>query len=348
MTLLLIYFAIAIIVSFLCSVLEAVLLSITPSFINIKIQNGKKVGHDLKKLKDNIDRPLSAILTLNTFANTAGAAGIGAQAQVVWGNEYLTIVSIALTLLILFISEIIPKTIGAVYWRKLAGFAAEILKFLVIILFPAVWFSQFLTQLLKSDQKSVLSRADFHAMTDIGLKHGVFIESESDIIKNLLNFNSIQVKDIMTPRMVVIAAEEEMMLKDFNTKYPDLSFSRIPIFKEKIDQVSGFVLKDEILLNLIKNHGEKKLKELRRKIEVVPDVVPIPELFKLLLEKNTHIAMVIDEHGGMEGIVTMEDIIETLLGLEIKDELDDVDDLQALARRNWEKRAKKIGLLKKS
>jgi CBS domain containing-hemolysin-like protein len=222
------------------------------------------------------------------------------------------------------------------------------LKFLVIILLPAVWFSQFLTRLFKTDQKSVLSRADFHAMTDIGLKHGVFIESESEIIKNLLNFNSVQVKDIMTPRMVVVAADEDTMLQEFNTKHPDLHFSRIPIYKEKIDQVSGFVLKDEILLNLINGRGNTKLKELKRKIEVVPELVPIPELFKLLLEKNTHIAMVVDEHGGMEGIVTMEDIIETLLGLEIRDELDYVDDLQELARRNWEKRAKKMGLLKKT
>ncbi len=346
MTLLLIYLSIAVFVSFLCSILEAVLLSITPAFINIKIQEGKKTGHDLKKFKDNIDKPLSAILTLNTFANTAGAAGVGAQAQVVWGNEYLTIVSITLTLIILFFSEIIPKTIGAVYWENLAGFTSAVLKILIIILMPAVWISQFLTSILKRDnQKSVLSRADFHAMTEIGLQDGVFRESESTIIKNLLNFNSITVEDIMTPRTVVIAEDEDMTLVEFTKKHPEFRFSRIPVYKKKIDSLTGFVLKDEVLQNLLQKTANKQLKNIRRKIEAIPEVVPIPELFKLLIEKNTHIAMVVDEYGGMAGIVTMEDVIETLLGLEITDELDKVKDLQELARSNWEKRAKKLGLI---
>ncbi len=346
MTLLLIYLSIAVFVSFLCSILEAVLLSITPAFINIKIQEGKKGGHDLKKFKDNIDKPLSAILTLNTFANTAGAAGVGAQAQLVWGNEYLTIVSITLTLIILFFSEIIPKTIGAVYWENLAGFTSAVLKILIIILMPAVWISQFLTSILKRDnQKSVLSRADFHAMTEIGLQDGVFRESESTIIKNLLNFNSITVEDIMTPRTVVIAEDEDMSLVEFTKKHPEFRFSRIPVYKKKIDSLTGFVLKDEVLQNLLQKTANKQLKNIRRKIEAIPEVVPIPELFKLLIEKNTHIAMVVDEYGGMAGIVTMEDVIETLLGLEITDELDKVKDLQELARSNWEKRAKKLGLI---
>jgi len=345
MTLFLIYFSIAVFVSFLCSILEAVLLSITPSFINVKIHEGKKIGNDLKKLKNDIDRPLSAILTLNTFANTAGAAGVGAQAQVVWGNEYLTVVSISLTLIILFFSEIIPKTIGAVYWKKLSIPATYILKFLVIALMPIVWISKHLTKIFKSDsQKSILSRADFHAFTDLGLKSGIFEESESTIIKNLLNFNSIQIKNIMTPRTVVIAENEEMTLADFKDKHPDLRFSRIPIFRENIDKITGFVLKDEILVHLIEKSDKKNLKDIRRRIEVIPEVASLPELFKLLIEKNTHIAMVVDEYGGMAGIVTMEDVIETLLGLEITDEVDNVKDLQELARKNWEKRAKKLGL----
>lgn len=345
MTLLFIYLAIAVLVSFLCSILEAVLLSITPSFMNIKIHEGKKLGNDLKKLKNDIDRPLSAILTLNTFANTAGAAGVGAQAQAVWGNEYLTVVSISLTLIILFFSEIIPKTIGAVYWRYLSVPATYIIRSLVVILFPAVWISTHLTKIFKSDkQKSVLSRADFHAITDLGVKSGIFEESESTIIKNLLNFNSIQIKNIMTPRTVVIAENEEMTFREFKDKHPELRFSRIPIYRENIDKITGFVLKDEILVNLIENSARQKLKDIRRRIEVVPEIASLPELFKLLVEKNTHIALVVDEYGGMAGIVTMEDIIETLLGLEITDEVDNVEDLQELARKNWEKRAKKLGL----
>lgn len=348
MTLFFIYLSIAVFVSFLCSILEAVLLSTTPAFINIKIREGKKTGQDLKKFKDNIDKPLAAILTLNTFANTAGAAGVGAQAQLVWGNEYVTIVSIALTLIILFFSEIIPKTIGAVYWENLAGFTSATLKVLVVLLMPVVWISQFLTRILKKDnQKSVLSRADFRAMTEIGLEDGVFRESESTIIKNLLNFNSITVENIMTPRTVVIAEDEDMTLLEFTKKHPEFLFSRIPVYKKRIDSVTGFVLKDEILQNLLQKTDIKQLKDIRRKIQVVPEIVPIPELFKLLIEKSTHIAMVVDEYGGMAGIVTMEDIIETLLGLEITDELDKVEDLRELARSNWKKRAKKLGLINK-
>ncbi len=345
MLLLIIYLCIAIFTSFLCSILEAVLLSITPSFISTKIHLGKKLGTDLKKFKDNIDKPLSAILTLNTFANTAGAAGVGAQAQAVWGNEYLTIISIGLTLTILFFSEIIPKTIGAVYWRNLASPTFYIVRFLVVVLWPTVWISQYLTKLFKSNKKrSILSHADFHAMTDVGLKAGLFEESQSNIIKNLLNLKSIQTKDIMTPRTVVIAENEEMTFPDYLKKYPELHFSRIPIFKIHIDKITGFVLKDEILLNMVEKSEKNQLKDIRRKIEVVPEVAPIPELFKVLIENNTHIAMVIDEYGGMAGIVTMEDIIETLLGLEITDELDKVEDLQALARSNWKKRSKRMGL----
>ncbi|MCB0283594.1 MAG: HlyC/CorC family transporter [Calditrichae bacterium] len=349
MTLLIIYLAIAVVVSFICSILEAVLLSITPSFINIKIQQGKKAGKDLKRLKEDIDRPLAAILTLNTFANTAGAAGVGAQAQVVWGNEYLTIVSIGLTLLILFISEIIPKTIGAVYWKNLALFAATILKGMVFILTPVVWISQILTRMFKKNQqRSILSRADFHAITEMGEQSGALFDNESTIIKNLLSFNQVQVKNIMTPRTVVIAAEEDMTLKDFTGKFSELRFSRIPVYKKNIDSVTGFVLKDEILSAMLNKTENMPLKELKRKIDVVPEVVPIPELFKLFLDKNAHIAMVVDEYGGMAGIVTMEDVIETLLGLEIKDEMDKVSDLQQLARTNWEKRARRLGLLNKS
>ncbi len=348
MNLFLVYLSIAVGVSFICSMLEAILLSVTPTYINMRMKEGSKSAHDLHKMKENIDRPLSAILTLNTFANTAGAAGVGAQAQLIWGNEALTLVSFLLTLTILFVSEIIPKTIGAVYWKSLTGIATPIIRFLVFILAPAVWISQLLTGLFKKDeQTSVLSKAEFSAMTEAGEKAGVFRESESAIIRNLLNFSSIRVEDIMTPRTVVIAAEEDMTLKQFNDKYPDLRFSRIPIFKETIDHISGFVLKDEILQNLLKGHGDMPLRELRRKIDAVPEIIAIPELFKLLLEKNSHIALVVDEYGGMAGIVTMEDLIETLLGLEITDETDRVEDLQEMARKNWERRARRLGLLHK-
>jgi len=349
MTLFLIYLSIAVVISFICSILEAVLLSISPAYINITIQEGKKLGKDLQKLKEKIDRPLSAILTLNTFANTAGAAGVGAQAQHIWGNDVLTIVSVLLTLIILFVSEIIPKTIGAVYWKKLAPVAAPVIRFLVFILAPAVWVSQLITGMLKDNKnESILSRADFKAMAEIGIQDGIFLKDESAIINNLLNFNKIIVKDIMTPRTVVTAADENTLLPDFINSHPRLGFSRIPIFKESIDQVSGFVLKDEILQALIDNKAHLMLKELKRPIQVIPEIASIPVLYRLFMEQQEHVALVVDEFGGMAGIVTMEDIIETLLGLEITDEMDSVDDLRELARKNWEKRARRLGISPKN
>lgn len=345
MSLFLTYLAIAVGISFICSMLEAVLLSISPAYINVMLQEGQKLGHDLQKLKDNIDRPLSAILTLNTFANTAGAAGVGAQAQHLWGNDIITIVSFLLTLIILFVSEIIPKTLGVVHWKKLMPFATPIIRFLVFILAPAVWVSQLITGMLKSNKtQSILSRADFKAMAEIGGQDGIFLENELAIIKNLLNFNKIFVKDIMTPRTVVLAADENISLLAFIEKFRRIEFSRIPIFKKNIDQVSGFVLKDEILQALIDKKTELVLKDLKRTIQAIPEVASVPMLYRLFIEQGEHIALVVDEFGGMAGIVTMEDIIETLLGLEITDEMDRVDDLRELARKNWEKRARRLGI----
>ena len=344
--LLFLYLFIALFFSFLCSILEAVILSITPSFIGIKIQEGKTYALELQKLKDNIDRPLSAILTLNTFAHTIGAAGVGAQAQLIWGNEYLSIISTILTLIILIFSEIIPKTLGANYWEQLAPFVSPTLKFMIFALYPLVIFSQFITKILKKDKdRSVFSRADFSAMTEMGAKSGIFRRDESKIIQNLLRFNKILVKDIMTPRTVVLAANEDTTVKEFYEKNRNLRFSRIPVFKESKDNPTGFVLKDELLVNIIEKNFDKKLGEMKRDIQVVYEQLPIPELFNYLMEKNEHIAVVIDEYGGMAGVVSMEDVIETLLGMEILDEMDSHADLQMLARKNWEKRARALGLI---
>jgi CBS domain containing-hemolysin-like protein len=355
MSLLLFFAAISIFFSFLCSILEAVLLSITPTFVNIKKQEGKKFAYTLEELKKDVDKPLIAILTLNTIAHTVGAILVGVEADKlpyevnILGVNMVGIISAIMTFLILVVSEIMPKTIGATYWKKLANFTS---KALVVLIFPLkwtgiLWLLQLTTKLIggKGVHGSILSREDFHAMTDIAHKEGVFKESESAIIKNLLTFKEVLAKDIMTPRTVMIIASENDSIQSFFEKHPKLRFSRIPIYNKNADNITGFVLKGEVLEEIINGNGEEKLLKLKREILVTNRNLPIPNLFERFISEREHIALVVDEYGSTSGLVTMEDVIETLLGLEIMDESDAIADLQYLARKNWEKRAKKIGLI---
>ncbi len=353
MFLLLAFFALSITFSFLCSIWEAVLLSITPSFINRKVQEGSQLGADLEVFKEDIDRPLSAILTLNTIAHTVGAIGVGAQAANVFeGTPYIlgipseTVIASVMTLAILILSEIIPKTIGANMWQSLAGFTVKSLKFLLFVLAPFVWVSQLITKNLKRDKdKSVFSKADLAAMTHAGEESGVLAQSESTIIKNLLAFEEVSVQDIMTPRTVMVKADETTTLMDFYKSNQPLRFSRIPIFQESSDNITGVVLKDEILQFLVEDKDNVTLKELKRDMLAVRNDKPLPELFEVMTTQRAQIAIVVDSYGSLVGLVTMEDLLETLLGLEIVDESDGEVDLQKLARQKWEGRAKKLGLI---
>lgn len=355
---LLLFFSMSILFSFLCSIWEAVLLSITPSFVEVTYKQGTKTGQLLKTFKEDIDRPLSAILTLNTIAHTVGAIGVGSQAGKMYGDQNMVLgsfelpfsveafVGAAMTLAILILSEIIPKTLGANNWKQLSGFTVNSLNVVIFALYPLVWLSQLITRSMKKDKnKSVLSRADFSAMAEIGEKEGIFRSNESRIIHNLLRLNTIRTKDVMTPRTVVKAANQERTIQEFYDKNEKLQFSRIPVFAESKDHINGFVLKDEILSNIIKNNGSAPLRDIMREILIINEQIPLPDLFNQLMEKREHIALVVDEFGGMAGIVTMEDVIETLLGIEIVDEQDNIEDMQLLARKNWEKRAKVLGLL---
>ncbi len=347
MQILILYLFIAIFFSFLCSILEAVLLSISPAYIAIMTTESPRVGRILTRLKENIDRPLAAILTLNTFAHTIGAAGVGAQAQRILGNEYLALVSALLTLAILIFSEIIPKTLGAIYWKPLAPTAARLIQGMILLLYPFVVVSQLLTRLLrKVDKESVYSRADLSAISTIGEREGVILENESRIIRNLMGFNRLYVNSIMTPRTVVMALSADSTVGDYQLHNLDCPFTRIPVYRENIDQIIGFVRKDELQREIINQHLDRPLGDLARQIAVVFEYTPLLSLFDLLLAQNEHIAMVIDEFGGLEGIVTIEDLIETLFGIEIVDELDTVEDMQRLARENWQARARKLGLVR--
>jgi len=353
MPLLIFFFVLSILFSFLCSIWEAVLLSITPSFISRKVQEGSQLGADLEMFKEDIDRPLSAILTLNTIAHTVGAIGVGAQAATVFGNTpgpfgipSETIVASVMTLAILILSEIIPKTIGANMWQSLAGFTVKSLKFLLFILAPFVWVSQLITKNLKRDKdKSVFSKADLAAMTHAGEESGVLAQSESTIIKNLLAFEEVAVQDIMTPRTVMVKADEATTLMDFYKNNQPLRFSRIPIFQDSSDNITGIVLKDEVLQYLVEDKDTVTLKELKREVLAVKNDKRLPDLFEVMTTQRAQIAIVVDNYGSLVGLVTMEDLLETLLGLEIVDESDGEADLQKLARQKWETRAKKLGLI---
>ncbi len=368
MGLLIFYAVISIFFSFLCSILEAVLLSVTPTFINIKKKEGKAYAETLEELKKDVDQPLIAILTLNTIAHTVGAILVGVQAKVAYVEIYgsstqsifgivftedlmVAVVSTLMTILILVASEIIPKTIGATYWKSLANFTTKTLKIMVLILKMTglLWVLQLFTKLVggKGHHGSVLSRDDFSAMADIAHEEGVFEKSESTIIKNLLRFDEVLVKDIMTPRTVMKIASEKQSIKEYYQENTKMRFSRIPVYSEKEDHITGFVLKDNILEELVRENGGVALSKLKRELLITNRNTPIPALFNTLITNRQHIALVVDEFGSVSGLVTMEDVIETLLGLEIMDESDNVADLQQLARKNWKIRAERTGIVEK-
>lgn len=350
MTLLVVYGVLSICFSFLCSILEAVLLSVTPTFITVRMNEGKSYAKTLKKLKEKIDEPLITILTINTIAHTVGAILVGVEAEKTFGsgNNSVGIVSAIMTFLILILSEIIPKSIGANYWKSLANFST---KAIMLLMFPLkytgiLWLLKFTTRIVgKNSHHGNISREDFHAMADIAHEEGVFQESESLVIKNIIDFKNMAVKDIMTPRTVLKTAPEQMKIRDFYDKNPKLKFSRVPIFKDGSDDISGYFLKDELFESIINGDGDKELKSISREIVVTDRETPIKNLFDQLIEKQEHIALVVDEFGTVSGIVSQEDIIETLLGFEIVDESDADEDLQLLARKIWKIRAKRHGIL---
>jgi CBS domain containing-hemolysin-like protein len=353
MSTLLFWATISIFFSFLCSILEAVLLSITPTFINLKKQEGKVYASNLESLKKDVDQPLIAILTLNTIAHTLGAMMVGIEAEKlpykieIFGINTVGIVSAIMTLLILIASEIIPKTIGATYWKQLANFTSI---GLTVLIFPLkwtgiLWLLQLTTRLIGGKEHgSVLSRESFIMMADMAHKEGVFHESESKVIRNLLNFKEVLAKDIMTPRTVIKTESESMTIEAFFLENSNLRYSRVPVYTDNPDNITGLVLKDDVFKEMAFNNGSKKLTDIKREIIIVNRSMPIPQLFEKLIESKNHMALVVDEYGSVNGLVTQEDVIETLLGLEIMDESDSVADLQQLARKSWEDRAKRLGL----
>lgn len=347
MGILIFYLLLAILFSFLCSILEAVLLSITPSYVQSLSSTRPAVFQQLQELKANIDQPLAAILSLNTIAHTVGAAGVGAQAALVFENMSVGLISAVLTVLILIFSEIIPKTLGAQYWRSLAPFTAKTLKVLILVLYPFVLLSKGITRLISSKEKGAeVSREEFSAMADIGHREGVFKENEMRVIKNLITLREVKVQNIMTPRTVVVGVNENMALKNVYNDKSYLRFTRLLIYKKNIDTIAGYVHKHDVLQKLADDQHEVLVKDICRNIMVVDESMPIPKLFEKMMETREHIALAVDEYGGTAGVVTLEDILETLLGVEIIDEFDKTHDMQSYARDKWKIRAATLGLIK--
>ena len=331
MGLIILYFLGALSMSFLCSVLEAVLLSTPMSFITMKESQGNKTASLMKDYKDNVDRPVGAILSLNTIAHTIGSAGVGAESIKLFGEEYFGIVSAVLTLLILVLSEIIPKTIGASYWRSLAMPSTKIIRILIVITYPLVLLSELITKVFTPKGKqSSMSREEVSAMVDVGTTEGIFRESESKIIKNCIRLSG-KAKDVMTPFIVVESANMNLTVKDFY-KQQEWNFSRIPVYDKDKEYITGYVLKDMVLKYLSEDKFQTKLSDLIRPILSFGEGESLYHIWEKMLEKREHISIIVDEYGCLRGVVSMEDIIETMTGVEIVDEVDVAVDMQALAK----------------
>lgn len=338
MGLLLLYLLGALSISFLCSILEAVLLSAPMSFVSMLEKEGRKGATLLKKYKQDIDKPIAAILSLNTISHTVGAAGVGAQSEAIFGSQFFAITSAILTLLILIFSEIIPKTIGASYWRKMAIPCARIIHVLVIVTYPLVLMSELITHIFSSNKKQTsVSREEVSAMVTVGAEEGVLEKKENSMIQNLLKLDDVNARDIMTPSSVAEVAEESMTLREFYQNDAYRQFSRIPVYNEENDDyIKGYVLRQTILEKLSEDKFDLRLSDIIRPVLTFQESDNVSKIWEQLLAKKEHISIIIDEYGCFRGIVTMEDVIETMLGTEIVDEKDKVTDMQEFAREKWQ------------
>lgn len=332
MGLILLYLLGALALSFLCSILEAVLLSTPMSFISMKENEGNKTAILMKRYKNNVDRPVGAILSLNTIAHTIGSAGVGAESIKIFGEEYFGLISAILTLLILVLSEIIPKTIGASYWRSLAMTSTKIIRVLIFITYPLVLLSEVITKIFtpKNHQVSV-SREEVSAMVDVGTTEGIFRESESKIIKSCIHLAGVKAREIMTPSIVVETANMSLTIKEFYDQQT-WNFSRIPVYDTNKDYIVGYVLKDMVLKALSDDKFDTKLSDMVRSILSFNEDDSVYQIWEKMLEKREHISIIVDEYGCLRGVVSMEDIIETMTGVEIVDEDDVAVDMQAFAK----------------
>lgn len=341
MILLIFYFLLVTCVSFLCSLLESVILSVTPVYIAVKSKESGKTGLRLQTLKSQIDRPLAAILTINTIANTLGAAGVGAQIAALYGNYYVAIASGVLTLIILIFSEIIPKTLGTVYWKKLAPFSAFAIFTLIKLFYPFVILSEKISSLLGGDSLHKVTREEMIMTAEIGADEGTLKRKESLIIRNLLMLDKIEISDIMTPRSVVFGLEKNITIGKVFKDHKIIRFSRIPVFNETMDNIEGFLLRYKIMEAYSQDLDDLTLDKFMKPVHIVPENASVSACLDQFIKRKEHMFIVIDEYGITNGIITLEDAVETLLGVEIVDEFDSVEDMRKYARELWEERKRK-------
>lgn len=343
MTLLLIYLFVSVGLSFICSVLEAVLLSVTPSYMHSLQRNDEAKGKLVKKLKDNIDQSISSILIVNTFAHTMGAAGVGAQAVIVFGAEWQTAVAIGLTLIILYVSEIIPKTLGASHWKRLLIPSAYTISFLIRVTRPFVWTATVITSILrKKAANHTISREEILSMAELGEKDGVIFSKEISLIENLLELKNFRAKDILTPRTVVFALDANTTVEDAVEEEKLYLHSRIPVFHGHLDNAIGMVFSQSVLETSVDGFNDKKLEEISVPIFRVSENIPVLNLIDLFVKRKEHLFLVHDSYEQIVGVVSLEDAIETLLGVEIVDEMDTVEDMQELAKQKAKILKKKL------
>ncbi|MDO4217324.1 MAG: hemolysin family protein [Bacteroidales bacterium] len=344
MTLLLIFALSALGISFLCSILESSLMSTPISYITMREEEGFKPASLMRKYKIDTDRPLAAILSLNTIANTVGSSGVGFQVTAVFGDKWFGLISGIFTLMVLIFSEIIPKTIGTTNYKKLMGFTAKSIRILIIIMYPFVWLINLMSRTFtkNDEEETTVSREEVSAMANVGEDEGVIEESENKIIQNVFKLDNIQACDVMTPRVVAAIADEGMTLRDFYREELFSHFSRIPVYNETADIITGYVLRSEVLESLAEDRWNDTLGTLRRDVPFFNEEQSISEIWESLLQHKEQIAMIIDEYGSFQGILTMEDIIETIFGLEIIDESDEVTDMQQYARERWRQRQRRF------
>lgn len=345
-SLLVLFITLSIGVSFLCSIAEAVLLSISPGYIEHRKQDNPKQALILSKVRvDNIDQSLAAILTLNTIAHTVGAIVAGAKATQVFGSAWIGVFSAAMTLAILLLSEIIPKTIGAVYWKKLAPSVAVFINGIIKLLYPLIWISEKITRwIAREKQVPVFNRDEFIAMAGVGEEVGDLEDYELRIIQNLFRFEYLTAEAVMTPRTVITGIPKNSTIEQAYKIANQAPFSRFPIFDGDIDEVAGFVLKDDIFRLQSEGQGELPITDIKRDMEVIFANKNLAKLLQIMVDTKHHMALVVDEYGATKGLVTLEDVLETLLGLEIMDEVDRVADMQKLAKLKWQLRAKSKGI----
>ena len=333
MILLITYLAIALLVSFFCSLLEAVLLSVPRTHIAVLRDAGSGAADRLERMKEDIDQPLAAILTLNTFAHTLGAAGVGAQAAVIWGEAWVGLVSFVLTLLVLIFSEIIPKTIGAVHAKALAPFAAVTIDWLIRIFKPVVaacnWISKFFARAQTAPR---ISREEVSNLAKLAHDEGVIDDLELRVVRNLVALREINVKQVMTPRAVVFTYNADDTVSDILAREPS-KFARVPITESSLDDQVGVIHRQELYAAHREGHDDTKLRDLARPLHIVPETASLSKILLEFLRRREHLFLVADEFGGSAGIITLEDTIETLIGAEIVDETDDEVDMRELAKR---------------